>query len=121
MRCLDLCVPSSRRADSPGEINEAERPGWMRGPRSKGRVSKNLPRFRIFSLFLVGCAAAQGNGKSRGGDLKSFRIYITCDPKIMIFHQISYAILYIIWSWDISLLFIIIDNESPLIWRYWIE
>ena len=29
----DVCAPPSRRADSPREINEAERLGWMRGPR----------------------------------------------------------------------------------------
>ena len=29
----DCCAPSSRRADSPREIKEAEGPGWMQGPR----------------------------------------------------------------------------------------
>ena len=50
----DLCAPPSRRADSPREINEAERPGWMRG-----RATRNLPRFRTISLSSVVCAAAR--------------------------------------------------------------
>ena len=29
----DVCTPPSRRANSPREISEAERPRWMRGPR----------------------------------------------------------------------------------------
>ena len=48
------------RADSPREVDEAERPGWMRGPcdqgaaRLKGHVTKKSPKISsYFSLF--GC------------------------------------------------------------------
>ena len=54
----DLCAPS-RRVDSPGTINEAERSGWMGGPHNQR------------SAYVLVCVAA------RGGDLNSFRIYIS--------------------------------------------
>ena len=54
----DLCAPS-RRADNPGAINETERSDWMEGPRNQRSA-----------YVVVGVAV-------RGGDLNSFRIYIS--------------------------------------------
>ena len=53
----DLYAPPSRRADSLTEINEAERTGWMRGPRDQ-----EFPKIsNYFSFF--GCL--------RGGSVES--------------------------------------------------
>ena len=70
----------SIRATNPREINEGERPGWMGdAPRSKDRMIKNLLRLRAISLSLSPSPwlSDREKAKSRDGDLKSFRIYIS--------------------------------------------
>ena len=49
----DLYVPPIRRADSPREINEAERPGRMRGLRSQ-RSPEILIHFSLFGCLRSG-------------------------------------------------------------------
>ena len=82
----DLCVRPNRRVDSPREVSEAERLGWMRGPRDqrsksramkKSRSQKSLKISSYFSLSLSLAICAVGNAKTRGGDLISFRNYMT--------------------------------------------
>ena len=82
----DLCALSIRRADSPREINGAGRSDWMRNSHDQRIQDQNLGRFRIISLFLDVCIAARRKGKIRSGGLRSFRIYISCEFKILIIH-----------------------------------
>ena len=51
----DLCAPPSRSADNPREINEAERLGWMGGPRDQ--ESPEISNYFSFCSFLRGGAA----------------------------------------------------------------
>ena len=99
----DLCAPPNRRADSPGEINEADRPGWMRGRAIKGpRDQKSSKISSYFSLF--GCLRGSVERENPGRRSKIFQnLYVTCGLTMLIAHRAARAILYIAWSSDFSL------------------
>ena len=83
----------SRRADSPREISEAERPGWMRG-----RTARNLPRFRMISLSSAVCVAARCRAGAEIQNLsESLRLAVFDHERsyILIDRGDSRAILYI--------------------------
>ena len=74
----DLCAPPSCRADSPKEINEAERPGWMRGS-----------YFSLFGCLRGGLVEREDPGRRS----KIFQsLYVTGGVKILIIHRAARAI-----------------------------
>ena len=97
----DLCTPPSRHADSPREINEAEKPGWMRGRMIKGPRDQKSPKILSF-FYLFGCLRRGSTDRedSRPRSKIFQDLYVTCGRKIFIVHRVACANLYIAWSSD---------------------
>ena len=94
----DLYAPRSRRADSPREIHEAERSGWMRGPRDQ----KSLKISNHFSLRL---SARRLGGRCRpGAEIQNLSESV-CQMRsyILTIQQASRAILHDTYSSDFPL------------------